>query len=76
MTSLFRGGPPNLTLSDMGGGGVKNPQKRPDVIYGWPLTKIAQLFKSEKKLDIANSRSAMVSRPCHYYISSHDFPQT
>ena len=38
------------------------------------LTKIAQLFK--KKLDIANWRSAMVSRPCHYYISSHDFPQT
>ena len=27
LTSLFRGGPPNLTLSDKGGGGVKNPQK-------------------------------------------------
>ena len=40
MTSLFRGGPPNLTLSDKGGRGVKNPQKRPDVIYGCPLIPI------------------------------------
>ena len=39
LTSLFRGGPPNLTLSDKGGGG-----KRPDIIYGWPLTIFLKKF--------------------------------
>ena len=43
MTSLFRGGPPNLTLSDKGEG-VKNPQKRPDVIYGCPLCTNSTLY--------------------------------
>ena len=41
---IIQGGPPNLTLSDKGGGGVKNPQKRPDVIYGCPLM-IMQVFE-------------------------------
>ena len=37
MTSLFRGVHQIWLCLTRGGGGVKNPQKRPDVIYGRPL---------------------------------------